>query len=153
MRRFNSTEPESSSSETKFSVFQKLARLPLVITLVVLFIGWGFFFYWSVHQKFESHIKTGALVARYLKSELSVEIDTCREQNSVIFLKNQDGSDFNLPEWVKIERVKGEESVVGRVMKDQKLIWDHVPISSCRLWPEIFALTLKSTSQSPIKPL
>ena len=50
--------------------FENLARVPLIITLVVLILGWSFFFFWSVNEKMEAHIKTGALVANYLKTEL-----------------------------------------------------------------------------------
>lgn len=127
----------NESSIPKFSKFQKLARLPLVITIVVLLIGWAFFFFWSVREKFESHIETGAVVARYLGSELKVELKDCRETQSGVRFRNADLSDFDLANWVKLEKSLGESSVVGTILKERKLIWDHVPVSSCRLWPQI----------------
>ncbi len=85
----------------------------------------------------ESHIKTGALVATYLKTEMQIDIASCRESDRTVFFKNGEASDFNLQAWVAGEKLLGEESVMGRVLKDRKLSWDHVPVSSCRLWPQI----------------
>jgi len=127
----------TASPSNKFATFQKLARVPLVITIIALGIGWSFFFYWSVQEKVKSHILTGAWVAAYLKNELQLEIQDCREIQGQVFLKNSEAGDFNLADWVKREKSLGESSVIGTVLKDRKLSWDHVPVASCRLWPQI----------------
>ncbi len=68
----------------------------------------------------EAHIKTGALVANYLKTELHVKIESCTEVDHSVILRNEDDSPFNLLEWVGREQAMGEDSVLGRIFKERK---------------------------------
>ncbi len=120
---------------------KNIARLPILITGICLIVGFIVLFVWSVDKKLESHVNAGTYVLRYLIEFESVNPKDCslesNELGSAVILKKNDGSKFNLLEWVGRERARGEESELGQLLKEKKLSFDQVPVASCRVWRKI----------------
>lgn len=131
----------SPSDKVKSKVFQRVIRLPLLITVLVLVVVWAILFVQGVRRQNELYIEAGALALRVLEEEAFVDVRTCAieeyEGIDLIRLNTKKGQKIILAAWLQEERKKGDESLLGRLLKERHLSFDQIPVHSCRRWPEV----------------
>jgi hypothetical protein len=122
----------------------EIMKIPLLVTALGLVVAWIVLFVWSVNQKVDAHIRSGRAALEYLTEFDSVVMDSCREVSTSgetwVFVSRADGSELRLQDFVQDQKAD-KESTFARLLKENSLSLDFIPVNSCRLWPKILALS------------
>jgi hypothetical protein len=119
-----------------------LVKIPLVIAGLGLVVAWVILFFWSVDQKVNAHIQAGRAALEYLEEFDQVIKDSCEERDEAgarwVYLQRKDKSSLRLKDFVDQQKQIKDSSFV-KMLQENQLVLDFIPVSSCRLWPEILS--------------